>query len=74
MKEAMEQFDSAMEEMMDMCKAELGRFMFEEDVDERAFEFMRTSLKLVNTAMNLMKAQTNTMIEMNEKLDALTKK
>lgn len=71
MKEAMEKFEKAVDEMMDMCKAALGQFVFDEDMDDKALDCMRTSFKLVNASMELTKAQAEMMIEMNEKLDKL---
>ncbi len=72
MKEAMIKFDKAVNELMDICKAELGREMFGEDIyDERTLTMLQASFRLVNASMELTRKQNETMIEMNEKLDRL---
>lgn len=74
MKEAMEKFENAVNELMDMSKRELGQIVFEEDMDDRAISVLRMSFNLVDASMELMQAQTKLMIEMNEKLDKLVEK
>lgn len=74
MKEAMNTFENAVNELMDMCKSELGKIMFDEDMDERALRLLRMSFNLVDASMNVMKAQSDMMIEMNNKLDTLIEK
>lgn len=71
MKEAMNNFAGAVEELMDICKAEIGRAIVEDEMDEKMIKMMQLSFKLVDASMNLMKEQSETLIEMNEKLDTL---
>lgn len=73
MKEAMNKFDNAVNEMMDIFKGEIGKLMFDPSVecDERTIGLVRSSFALMDAAMKLTKAQSNMMIEMNEKLDKL---
>ena len=74
MKEAMEKFENAVNELMDMSKRELGQIVFEEDMDDRAISVLLMSFNLVDASMELMQAQTKLMLEMNEKLDKLVEK
>lgn len=76
MKEAMKKFDNAVNEMMDIFKGEIGKLMFDPNVeyDDRAISLVRSSFALMDAAMELTRAQTNMMIEMNEKLDQLVEK
>jgi hypothetical protein len=72
MKENMEKLENAMNELMDICKSEIGRMMFDADeVDERGLLALRSCFKLVSASMSLMKEQTDMMVEMNKKLDKL---
>lgn len=71
MKEAMNNFEGAVNELMDICKAELGRAIVDEEMDEKMIKMLQLSFRLVDASMNLVKEQSETLIEMNEKLDTL---
>lgn len=71
MKEAMNKFEKAIDEMMDLCKSELGRALLDSDMDERALTAVRMAFNLVDASMNLMKTQADMMIEMDNKLNTL---
>lgn len=71
MKEAMKNYEAAVNDVMDVCKGVLSEFVFDDNMDERAVDMLKKCFKLVNAAMDLTKAQTEMMIEMNEKLDKL---
>lgn len=73
MKEAMNKFDNAVNELMDVFKGEIGRLIFDLNVeyDDSAITRVRSSFALMDAAMELTRAQTNMMIEMDKKLDRL---
>lgn len=71
MMEAMKKFEDAVNEVMDLCKGELGKMMFDEDIDDTSLRAMRMCFNLIDASMNLLKEQTKMMNEMNEKLDKL---
>lgn len=71
MNEAMNNFEGAVNELMDICKTELGRNICDMEMDETAFKALRLSFKLVDASMKLVKEQTELLTEMNEKLDKL---
>lgn len=74
MEEAMKKFENAMDDMMSKCKAAMGQFVFEEGMDGQVFGLMRSAFTLGDAFMDLMKAHTKMMSEMNEKLDKLVDK
>ena len=74
MKNAMEKFENAVNELMSLCKSKLGEIMFDEYMDDESLRMLRMCFNLTDASMNLMKEQNNMLIEMNEKLDRLTTK
>jgi hypothetical protein len=74
MKEAMKNYEDAVNDVMNACKGVLGEFVLEEDMDERALDMLKKSFKLVTASMELMKAQNEMLIQANEKLDKLVNK
>lgn len=74
MKEAMVNFEKTVNELMENCKAAMGSLVFETDMDDRALNVLKLSFKLVDASMEVMKAQSEMMIEMNNKLDTLIEK
>lgn len=74
MKEAMNNFEGAVNELMDICKTELGRAIVDDEMDERTIKMLQLSFKLFNASMKLLEEQTDLLIEMNEKMDTLLKR
>ena len=74
MKEAMNNFEGAVNELMDICKTELGRSIVDDEMDEKTIKVLQLSFKLVNASMKLVEEQADLLIEMNEKLDTLLRR
>ena len=71
MKEAMNNFEKAFNKLMDLCKGEFGKCMFDGNMSDTDIATMLRVIELGNAAIDVMKAQTNLMIEMNDKLDKM---
>jgi hypothetical protein len=71
MKEAMNNFENATKEMLELCAAEFGKAMIDGDMSETEITALQKALKLTNAAMEVVKAQSDMLIELNDKLDKL---